>query len=272
MVIKTASPGVIVNEVDLTRGTSDAITTNVGGFVGPFEKGPVDELVLIDTEAEFQRVFGNPTDANYEYWWTVSNFLDYGGVCYVIRSDDAVGDAGGSAPQTMRNACDIRDTNDKAPYIKNKTDFEENFYLAAGTPAHFIGRNPGIWANGLSVAVIDSGADQINGLKSSTAALAAQPRIVNATGAAMADQTVNFSTSTASGATVGTYIKVAAVADPVYAAGTFLTVTGKSITGVTVGAAVAGVYTIFQLTGDWTTVVVGTDTLVDGSSNTSAAS
>jgi hypothetical protein len=39
MVIKTASPGVIVNEVDLTRGTSDAITTNVGGIVGPFEKG-----------------------------------------------------------------------------------------------------------------------------------------------------------------------------------------------------------------------------------------
>ena len=48
MVIKTASPGVIVNEVDLTRGTSDAITTNVGGFVGPFARGPVDELTLID--------------------------------------------------------------------------------------------------------------------------------------------------------------------------------------------------------------------------------
>ena len=50
MVIKTASPGVIVNEVDLTRGTSDAITTNVGGMVGPFAKGPVDELVLVSKQ------------------------------------------------------------------------------------------------------------------------------------------------------------------------------------------------------------------------------
>ena len=32
MVIKTASPGVIVNEIDLTRGTSDAITTNAVSY------------------------------------------------------------------------------------------------------------------------------------------------------------------------------------------------------------------------------------------------
>ena len=56
MVIKTASPGVIVNEIDLTRGTSDGITTNVGGMVGPFARGPVDEMVLIETEAEFQKL------------------------------------------------------------------------------------------------------------------------------------------------------------------------------------------------------------------------
>ena len=67
MVIKTASPGVIVNEIDLTRGTSDGITTNVGGFVGPFSRGPVNELTLIETEAELQKVFGDPQPANAEY-------------------------------------------------------------------------------------------------------------------------------------------------------------------------------------------------------------
>ena len=50
MVIKTASPGILVNEIDLTRGTSDAITTNVGCIAGPFKKGPVDEFVKIKTE------------------------------------------------------------------------------------------------------------------------------------------------------------------------------------------------------------------------------
>ncbi len=81
MVIKTASPGVIVNEVDLTRGTSDAITTNVGGFVGPFARGPVDELVLIETEAELQRTFGDPTTRTQNTGIQYQTFLEYGGVC-----------------------------------------------------------------------------------------------------------------------------------------------------------------------------------------------
>ena len=106
MVIKTASPGIIVNEVDLTRGTSDAITTNIAAFAGPFKRGPVDELTLIETEAQLQRVFGDPTDENYEYWYSVANFLEYGGVCYVIRTDDSVGDSSGIGLQTMKNATD----------------------------------------------------------------------------------------------------------------------------------------------------------------------
>ena len=107
MVIKTASPGITVNEIDLTRGTSDAITTNVGGLCGAFQKGPVDELIKVETEAEFERTFGKPTDENYEYWWTVSNFLNYSGVCYVVRCDDSIGDEGGTNLQKMRCSADI---------------------------------------------------------------------------------------------------------------------------------------------------------------------
>ena len=84
-------------------------------MVGPFQKGPVDEMVLIETESELQDVFGGPTTENAEYWWTISNFLEYGGVCYVIRCDDLSG--GG---QLMKNACNTGD----APYVKNKTDFD----------------------------------------------------------------------------------------------------------------------------------------------------
>ena len=151
MVIKTASPGVIINEVDLTRGTSDAITTNVGGFVGPFARGPVDELVLIETESELQRVFGDPFPENAEYWYTVSNFLEYGGVCYVIRCDDTSG--GG---QTMKNAV----TNGAGALIKNYDDFEENTDSGVSLGAYFAARTPGAYGNSLGVAVIDAGADQ----------------------------------------------------------------------------------------------------------------
>ena len=165
MVIKTASPGVIVNEVDLTRGTSDAITTNVACLCGPFQKGPVDELYKVDTQAEFEKIFGSPTDENYEYWWTVSNYLEYGGVCYVVRVDDAAGDSSevfGSAGiglQKMRNAADVLTAEGTGPYVKNDDDFFENTFGQGESDAHFIARNPGAWGNSLAVTCIDQGAD-----------------------------------------------------------------------------------------------------------------
>ena len=165
MVIKTASPGVIVNEVDLTRGTSDAITTNVACLCGPFQKGPVDELYKVDTQAEFEKIFGSPTDENYEYWWTVSNYLEYGGVCYVVRVDDAAGDSSevfgssGIGLQKMRNAADILTEEGTGPYVKNDDDFFENTFGQGESDAHFIARNPGSWGNSLAVTCIDQGAD-----------------------------------------------------------------------------------------------------------------
>ena len=201
MVIKTASPGVVVNEIDLTRGTSDAITTNVGGFVGPFAKGPVDELVLIETEAELQRTFGDPTTENAEYWYTVSNFLEYGGVCYVIRCSDSA--STGSA-QTMKNAADTG----TAPYIKNKTDFDENYYLSAGSTSHFVSVTPGVWGDSIGVSVIDAGADWIYNL-------ATTGKFDLNTGSAAAD-TVAFSSSIAPGQETSVYnqVKAPAFAEP----------------------------------------------------------
>lgn len=169
MVIRTASPSVNINEVDLTRGQIDAISTNVAAFAGPFEKGPVGTAVLVNTEADLQRIFGNPTDENYEYWWTVNNFLEYGGVCYVVRCDDAIGDSSGTGLQKMKNAADVVGTDGFGPYIKNRTDFEENFQwgtvLGGATEARFIANSPGVWGNSLGVSVIDRGADYQLSLK-----------------------------------------------------------------------------------------------------------
>jgi hypothetical protein len=197
MVIKTASPGVIVNEVDLTRGTSDGITTNVGGIVGPFAKGPVDELILIETEAELQKTFGDPTSENAEYWYTVANFLEYGGVCYVVRCNDLTA-------QTMKNAVDTG----TAPYIRNQTDFDENYYLSAGSTSHFVSRNPGTWGNAIGVSVIDAGADWIYNLSTTG-------KLNLSTGQAAAD-TVTFSTSVEPGQQTSVYnqVKAAAFAEP----------------------------------------------------------
>ena len=206
MVIKTASPGIVVNEIDLTRGTSDAITTNIAAFAGPFERGPVGELQLITTEAEFQRIFGDPNDQNYEYWWTVSNYLEYGGVCYVIRCNDEIGDSSGTYLQTMRNATD--DNGGNAIYVQNETDFEENWFQSGSLPGKFVGVNPGIWANGLAVAVIDRGADYEMLLRTNSAET--PDNVVDESTGSNAALATRFATGLASGTSVGKYVKVAA--------------------------------------------------------------
>ena len=50
MSLNLVSPGVKVREVDLTIGRIDGINDQVGAIAGPFEKGPVDVPILIQTE------------------------------------------------------------------------------------------------------------------------------------------------------------------------------------------------------------------------------
>ena len=82
------SPGVLVREVDLTVGRAENVLDNIGGIVGPFSIGPVEELVDITTEQELINTFGKPisTDAQYEYWMSASSYLSYGGVLKVVRT------------------------------------------------------------------------------------------------------------------------------------------------------------------------------------------
>ena len=218
MVIKTASPGVIVNEVDLTRGTSDGITSNVACIAGPFQRGPVDKITLVETEVDFQATFGDPTDENYEYWFSVDNFLEYGGTCYVVRCDDSSG-----GDQTMRNAADGPKADDAGAeikyYVKNEDDFAENWFneeaQMGGTPAKFIAQNPGTWGNNISVAVIDHGADYEMTLKSEQAYTLDGTAIQ---GPIYFDKTLDLGTD------VGTYVKVAASSESVVVPPAFLDV------------------------------------------------
>ena len=185
MVIKTASPGVYIQELDLTRGILDPVTRNNGVLAGPFERGPVDQAVKVSTEVELRQIFGGPTNENYEYWYTIDNFLEYGGQCYVIRCDDAVGDEIDTAidffddngdevevsnvrhPQVMRNSTDAytfsysdpSDPTSSEVYLKNDQEWESKLGDIIPGYGKFFARNPGRWMNGVGVAVIDSGAD-----------------------------------------------------------------------------------------------------------------
>jgi len=152
MALNLASPGILIREVDLTIGRIDGSTGKIGGIVGPFEKGPVGDPVTITGENEYVDQFGRPfdTDKQYETWMVGSSYLAYGGVLSVIRADDnglknAVG--GGTSTSVKIKSTD---------HYK-ELGYDENTFDGVVVAA----KNPGTWANGLRVAIIDGVADQI---------------------------------------------------------------------------------------------------------------
>ena len=151
MPLNLASPGIVVKEVDLTLGRVDPTSEGIGAIVGPFAKGPVNEPVLVNNEQELLNTFGNPyaTDNHYETWMVASSYLAYGGSLQVVRSDDT----------QLKNAFAGPGS---APKIRSYEDYvnlgyDENIISGVTVAA----RNPGSWANGIKVAIIDSKADQI---------------------------------------------------------------------------------------------------------------
>ena len=156
------SPGVLTREVDLTVGRADNVLDNIGGIVGPFEIGPVEELVDITTEQELINTFGKPisTDAQYEYWLTASSFLSYGGVLKVGRVD-------GSSLNTANAAVGYAHTTSLK--IKNFDNYE-NSHSGEAVEFVYAAKNPGSYANDLKICFIDDAADQIIGINTTNLA------------------------------------------------------------------------------------------------------
>ena len=157
MPLNLASPGIVVREVDLTIGRVDPVSGSIGALVAPFAKGPVDLPQFIENEDDLLNTFGRPysTDKHYESWMVASSYLAYGGVLRVSRADDFnVLTGEGLKNAYVGAATSIR--------IKSTEHYEQLGYDENTiTNVTVAARNPGTWANGLRVAIIDSKADQV---------------------------------------------------------------------------------------------------------------
>ena len=153
MSLNLVSPGIKVREVDLTVGRLDAVNDQIGAFVGPFSKGPVDVPVLVETEKDLLNTFGRPldNDGQYEYWMTASSYLSYGGVMRVVRTDNL----------NIKNA-NFPVSTPVSLKIKNQEDYASNY--SSATDWIYAAKDPGSWGNGLTVCVIDNAADQELGI------------------------------------------------------------------------------------------------------------
>jgi hypothetical protein len=151
MAIQLVSPGVLIREVDLTVGRADNVLDNIGAIAGPFEIGPIDDPITIETEQDLINTFGKPlsTDSQYEYWMTAASFLSYGGIIKVCRTDD----------DDLKNSnAGVGIANTTTLKIKSYDDYQSNYQSA--TDFYYASKNPGQWAKGLKVAFVDDIADQ----------------------------------------------------------------------------------------------------------------
>ncbi len=71
------SPGVNVSEVDLTTVVPSVLTT-AGAFVGTFDWGPAQEIILTDSEVTLLKTFGQPSSNSAVSFFSAANFLAYG--------------------------------------------------------------------------------------------------------------------------------------------------------------------------------------------------
>ena len=151
MPLNLASPGIVVREVDLTFGRTTPASNKIGAIVAPFAKGPVDVPTLVETEQDLLNNFGEPysIDKHYEHWLSASSYLSYGGSLRVVRADDV----------DMKNAYVGAGSSIKIKSLENynQLGYDENVI----TGRTFISQNPGSWANGITVGIIDAKADQI---------------------------------------------------------------------------------------------------------------
>ena len=137
------SPGVEVKEKDLTT-IVPAVSTTIAGFAGHFMWGPVGQRVTIDSENNLKSLFGEPTDSNYEDWFTAANYLGYGNNLQVVRVTDT-----GTTGQNSGIS------GSSGSFVKNSDHYYKGI---AGTGDTWIARYPGTKGNSLKVVWHDGGA------------------------------------------------------------------------------------------------------------------
>jgi len=89
MAEKIVSPGVFTRENDLSF-LAQGIGEIGAAIIGPFHKGPAFVPTVVNTQSEFEEIFGTP-DGSYYTGYTVQNYLREAGTVTIVR----VGGIGG---------------------------------------------------------------------------------------------------------------------------------------------------------------------------------
>lgn len=126
-------PGVVVERSDAARGGAVVLRTDIAGFVGIAQRGPIAVPVPVESQRQFSAHFGGFIDAGY-LAYAVRGFFDNGGRrAWIVRaaSRDSVGGARCASVTVLDEA--------NQPAV----------LLSASSP--------GSWGNGLSLTIVPHG-------------------------------------------------------------------------------------------------------------------
>ena len=136
------SPGIQVREFDLST-VVPAVATTEGAIAGAFSWGAVEERILISNEKELVRQFGEPTESNFETFFTAASFLAYGNQLYVSRAIDS------TAFNATANVGAVANT-----LVRNDDHYDSLTF--GDTDLLYIAKYPGTRGNSLKISVCDT--------------------------------------------------------------------------------------------------------------------
>lgn len=152
------SPGVLIQERDLSAPQAAPSLQNVAAIVGPFSTGPVDTITTINSENALVNTFGKPNDNNYETWLMASSYLSYGGTLAVVRPSTST--IVNSVTTSVVISSGTTSIGASALLIQNQQIYE-NSYLNSSNNWHFASRYAGTLGNSIGVSIVDKGPDVI---------------------------------------------------------------------------------------------------------------
>lgn len=120
------TPGVYVEPFDHNPNRMELGRTDVAGFIGIAERGPLHIPVKIESERQFQTVFGERLPGGY-LGYAVGGFFDNGGrTCWVVRVADPA----------QATAARVR------------------VFISVGNPRVLEATSPGMWGNSIVIAPV----------------------------------------------------------------------------------------------------------------------
>lgn len=149
MAVNLLSPGVKITEADLVTSVPAAGPV-VGATVGEFRWGPIDQPVLVSSEADLVAKFATPNSNNAVDFLVAANFLAYSGAEYVIR---AANTAAGQTKNATAEASTGSGTAGTGVLIKNDDAYENTTSFDNGPWA---AKYAGAMGNSLKVSVCPS--------------------------------------------------------------------------------------------------------------------